>query len=83
MLWFFDRGNELLEIETRYDNATYEYVLEVRAPTVPSKSERFKDAMSFQKRLLEIEESLGGQRWHRSGPPLILPDGWPDRTPSR
>jgi len=83
MLWFFDRGSELLELETRYDNATYEYVVEVRAPTVPPKSERFGDADTFQKRLVEIEQGLGGQRWRRSGPPLILPDGWPDRKPSR
>jgi len=81
MLWFFDRGAEVLEIETRYDNETSEYVLEVRAPDAPPKSERFRDAAAFQKRLIEIEDGLGGQRWRRSGPPLVLPDGWPDRTP--
>ena len=83
MLWFFDRGNEVLEIETRYDNATSEYVLELRAPTVPPTVERFQTAGDFQRRLIEIEEGLGGQRWRRTGPPLILPDGWPDRTPSQ
>ena len=81
MLWFFDRGPEVLEIETRYDNETSEYVLDVRAPGAAPTSERFDDAAAFQKRLIEIEDGLGGQRWHRSGPPLMLSDGWPDRTP--
>jgi hypothetical protein len=83
MLWFFDRGAEVLEIETRYDNDTSEYVLEVRAPIDAPTTERFTDAITFQSRLLEIEQGLSGQRWRRSGPPVMLPDGWPDRTPSQ
>jgi hypothetical protein len=83
MLWFFDRGAEVLEIETRYDNDTSEYVLEVRAPIYAPTTERFTDAVTFQSRLLEIEQGLSGQRWRRSGPPVMLPDGWPDRTPSQ
>jgi hypothetical protein len=83
MLWFFDRGAEVLEIETRYDNDTSEYVLEVRAPIDAPTTERFTDAVTFQSRLLEIEQGLSGQRWRRSGPPVMLPDGWPDRTPSQ
>jgi hypothetical protein len=83
MLWFFDRGAEVLEIETRYDNDTCEYVLEVRAPIDAPTSERFTDAATFQSRLLEIEQGLSGQKWRRSGPPVMLPDGWPDRTPSQ
>ena len=83
MMWFFDRGSEVLEVETRYDNATFEYVLEIRAPEAAPSTERFKDAGSFQARLIEVEQGLTGQRWRRSGPPAILKDGWPDRTPSR
>jgi hypothetical protein len=83
MLWFFDRGAEVLEIETRYDNDTSEYVLEVRAPIDAPTTERFTDAVTFQSRLLEIEQGLSGQKWRRSGPPVMLPDGWPDRTPSQ
>jgi hypothetical protein len=83
MLWFFDRGAEVLEIETRYENDTREYVLEVRAPIDPPTTERFTDAVTFQSRLLEIEQGLSGQRWRRSGPPVMLADGWPDRTPSQ
>ena len=81
MLWFFDRGTEVLEVETRYDNDTSEYVLEVRAPAAALVTERFTSAATFQTRLVQIENGLGGQRWRRSGPPAILPDGWPDRTP--
>ena len=32
MIWFFERGSETLELETRYDNETSEYVLEIVAP---------------------------------------------------
>ena len=63
MLWFFDRSAEVLEMETRYDNEASEYVLEVRAPGVPPTSERFRNAAAFQKRLVEIEDGLGGKRW--------------------
>ena len=83
MLWFFDRGAEVLEIETRYDNERSEYVLEVRAPDAPPKSERFRNAAAFQKRLIEIEDGLGGQRWRRSGPRSFCPTADPDRTPLR
>ena len=83
MLWFFDRGNDVLEIETRYDNASLEYVLEVRAPAAPAIVERFRNGAAFQRRLIEIEDGLAGQKWRRSGPPLILPEGWPDKTPSQ
>ena len=81
MIWFYTRDQESLRLETRYDNEASEYVLEVRAPGVPPTSERFRNAAAFQKRLIEIEDGLGGQKWKRSGPPLVLPDGWPDRTP--
>jgi hypothetical protein len=30
MVWFFERSTQLLELETRYDNETSEYVLEIR-----------------------------------------------------
>ena len=83
MLWFFDRGAEVIEVETRYDNETSEYVVEVRAPAAAPATELFPNAVTFQKRLAEIEEGLSGQRWRRNGPPVILPDGWPDKTPSQ
>lgn len=83
MVWFFERGEHVLELETRYDNTASEYVLEVRGLAEAAQTERFADAMAFRARLVVLERSLEGQRWRRDGPPIILPDGWPDRTPSR
>jgi hypothetical protein len=83
MLWFFERSDEVLELETRYDNETGEYVVEQRAPGGPVQMERYSDAESFRRRLEIIEQSLNGQSWLQKGAPAILADGWPDRTPPR
>ena len=82
MVWFFERSVDTRELETRYDNETSEYVLELRGPELPPQTERFTDAGAFRKRLVALEGNLSGQRWRRQGPPIVLPSGWPDRTPS-
>ena len=81
MVWFFERATEVLELETRYDNAAAEYVLEQRTPGASPRIERFSDAASFRARLRTIEDDLKGRRWSQNGAPVILPDGWPDVTP--
>jgi hypothetical protein len=83
MVWFFERSAQVLELETRYNNETSEYILEIRWPDVAPQTERFTDAAAFRTRLVALEDSLSGQQWRRNGPPIILPDGWPDRTPSQ
>jgi hypothetical protein len=81
MVWFFERRTQRLELETRYDNETSEYVLEIRGPGVEARTERSADADAFRTRLETVERNLSGQRGRRDGPPLIVPDGWPDRAP--
>ena len=83
MMWFFERGNERLEIKTQYDNKTSEYVLEVVEPGQSRPIERFKDAAAFRVRLLDVERELDHMQWRSHGSPRILTDGWPDRTPPR
>ena len=83
MMWFFERGAERLELKTHYDNATSEYVLEIIAPGETRSAERFADAPAFRARLIEIERELGHQQWLANGTPVVLADGWPDRTPPR
>ena len=34
-------------------------------------------------RLDDLTHELEAEDWLTSGPPVILPDGWPDRPPSR
>lgn len=43
MLWFFERDDEFLKLETRYDNDTSEFVVIVRYPDGHQRSERFPD----------------------------------------
>ena len=83
MLWFFERADEVLELETRYDNATSEYILERRAPGAPREIERFSNAVAFRARLQALEQSLTGQHWRPKESPLVLSDGWPDITPRK
>jgi hypothetical protein len=82
LLWFFDRHNQHLHVETRYDNATSEYVLMLRWPDGREDIERFLDREAYRQRLLALESRLETEQWVRHGPPIIVPDGWPDRRPT-
>ena len=83
MVFIFERGATVVELETRFDNATQEYILELREPSKPEQVERFQDAESFRTRLLETEDRLAGQKWRRTGPPILQPDGWPIEKPRK
>ena len=45
MVWFFERGGGVLELVTRYDNETAEYVLELRPAGATPTIERFRDQL--------------------------------------
>jgi hypothetical protein len=79
MVWFFERYEESLKLETRYDNDTREYVVIVHYPDGREEGERFTDAEEYRVRLVALENHLEKERWLRDGPPMILADGWPNR----
>jgi hypothetical protein len=79
MLWFFERDEQSIRLETRYDNDTSEYVLALIWPDGREQIERFTDSEQYRLRLVAVEGSLEGERWVRRGPPVVLPDGWPNR----
>jgi hypothetical protein len=82
MLWFFERNAESLQLETTYDNDTAEYVVEVRQPDGRTHVERFKEREAFEQWLTAFEEKVGAECWtSKSGGPVLLPYGWPDRAP--
>ena len=81
MLWFFERDDQQVKLETRFDNETQEYVAIVRWPDGRELTERCATAVAFRERLLALEQELETERWHRTGPMIVLPDGWPDKTP--
>ena len=82
MLWFYTRDRESLRLETRYDNDTLEYVGIVSYPDGRQIRKRFTDVDRFREWLVTIEQELAAEHWNADGAPHILPDGWPDKTPS-
>jgi hypothetical protein len=76
MLWFFDRKDEYLQIETRYDQAASEYVVTVQRPDRSTTTERFADPEMFQAWLDGLEADLLAQRWVSRGEPVVVPDDW-------
>jgi hypothetical protein len=83
MVWFFERADETIEIETRYDNSSKMYLLERRMAGKLIQIERFPTAAEFRQRLVALETTLSGQHWRLKGQPVILADGWPDETPQQ
>ena len=76
MVWFFARGNEAVRVETRFDNASREYVLEVDWANRPLEIERFREHAAFEARVADIEARLKADAFAQLGAPEILPDGW-------
>jgi hypothetical protein len=76
MIWIFERAEESLRLETRYDNDTTEYVLILHYPDGSDQTERFSDSAAFQTRLDSLDRTLARQNWQYVGAPVLLPDGW-------
>src|SRR5215204_4695520 len=56
MLWFFDRDDQKVEVETRFDNNTLDYVLIIRWPDGREETERYADSESFSTRVFALAE---------------------------
>ena len=76
MIWLFERGSEALRLETRYDNASDEYVLVVVWSDHRTETERFSEKTAFEARLQRLEERLAAEQWTQVGPPALVYDGW-------
>ena len=75
MLWIYERSNETLRIETRFDNDTTEYLLIIHWPDGTEQAERFSSGASFQLRLESLEQQLETEEWQSRGV-RTLRDGW-------
>ena len=73
------RDDQSLQLETRYDNAASELVVILHWQDGRRDIERFTDLATFGARLVGLEQQLEAERWKHAGPPVILPDGWPNR----
>jgi len=78
MLWFFDRDDQRVEVETRFENATLEFVLVIRWPDGRTQAERYQDAAAFRIRIVTLDEELKALNWRSTGSPVVLPGGWND-----
>jgi hypothetical protein len=83
VLWFYSQDLLTVKIETRYDNDTEEYVLIVHRPSEDRQEERFVTLRMFRERILELQKQIRAEGWTQDGPPMIVPDGWPDKPPVR
>jgi|1185.fasta_scaffold1303289_1 hypothetical protein len=77
MIWFWRRQQAEMRLETRYDNTTNEFVVVV-ATDGGTVTERFADMKSFRTRLVALEQQLHADEWKNSGPPLFVPEGFPN-----
>ena len=78
MLWFFERADESLRLETRYDNKTSEFLVVVSYPDGRERTEQFATLEDFRRCLQAFEHVLHQQHWTGRNGPIVLPYGWPD-----
>jgi len=83
MIWLYERGPEVLRIETRFNNASSQYELVWHRPDGSSESERFPTEAAFRARLASVEAALKTEHWNINGSPQILSEGWRDAKPNR
>lgn len=76
MIWLYERGPDVLRIETRFDNASSQFELIWHRPDGTTDSERFATEAEFRSRLESIEAALKSEHWNISGSPQLLADGW-------
>jgi hypothetical protein len=76
MVWFFSRAGARIRLETRYDNNTREYVLDIVWPDRAPETQRFRNVDDFQARLTSLEDKLHTEQWVQAGSPELLRDGW-------
>jgi hypothetical protein len=79
MVWFWSRGSQELHLETAFDNDTSEFVVTQVWSDGRRDVERFTNLEEFRTRLQTIEKGLQSDRWKNSGPPLLVPEGFPNK----
>ncbi|OFW46779.1 MAG: hypothetical protein A3J29_20365 [Acidobacteria bacterium RIFCSPLOWO2_12_FULL_67_14b] len=78
MIWLYERGAEVLRIETRFDNDSSQFEMIWHRPDGTTKTERFATEDAFRARLETVEAALRTEHWNRTGTPEIQKDGWKD-----
>jgi hypothetical protein len=68
MLWFFQKGDHHLRIETTYDAATRAFAVTIYKADGTQHAERFVDEIAFETRLTALERQLLADNWKPRGP---------------
>jgi hypothetical protein len=78
MIWLFERGDRVVQLVTRFDTDSGEYVLEMQWSDGLSETERFRDYGRFKDRILGLERQLAAEEWKQAGasPQFISGDWW-------
>ena len=63
VVWFFERGNELLRIETSYDRVAGVFLLRAQRPDGTEQVDRFSDEAACQQRLDALDNQLRSEHW--------------------
>lgn len=66
MLWFFERENEILRIDTTHEPAG-QFVLTIHQSNTTQQVERFASKPALQKRLEALERQPLAERWKPTG----------------
>jgi hypothetical protein len=82
MIWLFERDNQAVRVETRFDKDTAEYVATIDWADGKTDTERFSDHAAFQLRIVELEHVLTSQRWKQVGGPTLIRGDWWSGTES-
>jgi len=79
MVLFWTRDREELQFETMYDNDAAEFLVRLTYSNGTQRTERFATIDAFKKRVTQLEQELELERWKNSGPPLFVPEGFPNK----
>jgi len=71
MLWFFQRGDEYLRIETTHDRESGAFALTVYRADGVRETELFGDQPAFESRLEALEQQLAADHWTPKGSALL------------
>jgi hypothetical protein len=77
MIWLFERGDRVVQLVTRFDASSGEYVLEMQWSDGLNETERFQDYVKFKTRIIDLEQQLAAEEWKQAGEsPQIIPGDW-------
>src|SRR5437867_11975936 len=81
MIWSFERGDEVIRLETRIDNSKGDYILVIEWAERPPETERFTHYEAYHARLRGLEAQLAADHWALIGGRKLLADGGRGPTP--